>query len=126
LRAVFHLGVEQVAGGALDVRARRAVGPRAGVQAVAHQERHQVMVSRVVFDLVAPAAAAIVRMQARRVLVRGRAFPERFARAELGTERGEARARGLEPFARQVECRAQRRARGCRETGCSSRAAPAD
>jgi hypothetical protein len=56
-------------GGADDVRARAVVGPRRGVQAVADRDRHQLVVGRVVLDLVDAVAVAVVGAQDRLVAV---------------------------------------------------------
>ena len=56
-------------GGANDVRAWPVVSPRRGVQAVPNRRLHQLVVGRVVLDLVDPVPVAVVGVQDRLVAV---------------------------------------------------------
>ena len=72
--------------GAHDVRAGAVVGPWRGVQAVADRDRHQLVVGRVVLDLVDAVAVAVVGAQDRLVAV-GQLAPA--LRLRLPRERAE-------------------------------------
>ncbi len=65
--AAFHLGVHVVLGGAQYLGARPRIGPGRGVQAFPRRHVHQLVVRRMVIDLVHPVAIAVVGLELRLV-----------------------------------------------------------
>ena len=75
--------------GADDVRAGPVVGPRRRVQAVADGDAHQLVVGRVVLDLVDAVAGAVVCAQDRTMAIGELAPPLRLLRAGQRAELGD-------------------------------------
>ena len=98
-RAVLDFGVHHEQRGALDVRARRRVGPGAGRNAMPFEVAHQLVIRRMEFHLVAPPAGGIEELQRRRIAVRRRAERDHVGGAEFGTALGEPRRRRAGAFA---------------------------
>jgi hypothetical protein len=84
----LDLAEQREEGGACYVRAGSRVDPRQRLEAGVEAEPQQRVPGRVELDLVDPLAVAVVRLQARRVLVREPAPFERLA-AERCAERGD-------------------------------------
>ncbi len=65
--AAFHLGVHVVLGGAQHLGTRPRIGPGRGMQAFPRRHVHQLVIGRMVIDLVHPVAVAVVGLELRLV-----------------------------------------------------------
>ena len=93
---------DELLGRAGHVRAGTPVGPRSGVDAVAHRDIHQLVIGRVVLDLVDPVAVAVIRVQHRRVDVGQPAPLQRLRTSAEPTQFAHLGARPAGAFASQT------------------------